>query len=220
MKTTSRHANKRIDAIAIEFCGSDIAKRQFFSDVLLDAWSQVCTEIENHNDTLRQIAGFVGKHLGTLIGHIRKGLDVTRVHKFDLLVDHAMRHYPGFVAGNGTEEDGLVARIKQGILPPPKPWNECVIERAIGLLHPSFFEVEIMEETIEPQPQQQAEPTVRRRRKKPGRPKGSPPMGGRRANKTDFSATEVLVLALKFAQASGGIRRAKELLDLLDSVRK
>jgi hypothetical protein len=69
-------------------------------------------------------------------------------------------------------------------------------------------------------------------RKKSGRPKGSPPMGGRpkgtkrkaaaklaKADKTP-SANDQLILAMRFVDSVGSIRKCIELLEILSRIRK
>jgi hypothetical protein len=143
----STQASNKLDGIVGEVVGDgDESKKQFFRSAVIDAWKQMKMEAEEHNDALRQITSALGKNHGALAANISKGIDVTRLRGFDELVDYAARHYPQLVAklrgesDSGSAEEGLVSALREGIRDVPQPWDEPVIDRAMGFMSPGFFE--------------------------------------------------------------------------------
>lgn len=143
---TSTGTNKLESAIANAVGGDDLDKKNYFKQVALDAWKQMKSDADDHNDALRQIAGHFGKSLGTLASNLTQGVDTAKIKGFDQLIDHAVREYPQIVSrlmgesSSGSPEDALAAAISEGIRPVPQPWDDEVIDRAAGLVGPGFFE--------------------------------------------------------------------------------
>lgn len=126
--------------------GDDLDKKEHFKKVALDAWKEMKSEADNHNDALRQLTSFFGKHHGALAANISKGTDVTKIKGFDELIDHAVREYPQLISRLGSEssaggpEDALVDALKEGIREVPQPWDNDVIDKAMQMVGPGFFE--------------------------------------------------------------------------------
>jgi hypothetical protein len=126
--------------------GDDLDKKEHFKQVALDAWKEAKAVADNHNDALRQLTSFFGKHHGAMAANLSKGVDVTSIKGFDELIDHAVREYPQLISRLGSEssaggpEDALVEALKEGIREVPQPWDDSVIDRAMEMVGPGFFE--------------------------------------------------------------------------------
>lgn len=142
----SRIADNRLTQVIKETIGENPDAVAHFKGVAIDAWKQMKDEAENHNDALRQISSFFGKHLGSMAANLTKGIDPSRIKGFDELIDHAVREYPQVLSrlmgesSSGGPEDALVAAFREGIRDIPQPYDESVINRAIDLVGSGFFE--------------------------------------------------------------------------------
>jgi hypothetical protein len=142
----SKQAMGKLNSAIKDAIGDNPEAVDHFRGVAMDAWKQLRDDAENHNDALRQIAGFFGKHHGALASNLTRGVDPSKIKGFDEMVDHAVREYPQLVSrlmgesSAGGPEDALVDAFREGIREVPKPHDEAVINRAIDLVGPGFFE--------------------------------------------------------------------------------
>lgn len=142
-----KHASNKLDrAIADTLGDGDDAKARHLRGLAVDAWKQMKEHAESHNEALRAVTSFFGKHHGALAANIAKGIDPTRLKGFDELAEHAAREYPQLVSQfrseseTGSAEEGLTKALREGIRPVPNPWDDDVIDRAVEMAGPSFFE--------------------------------------------------------------------------------
>ena len=143
----SSAGSSKLDAAITEVVGGDdLDKKDHFKQVALEAWKDMKSVADDHNDALRQITAFFGKHHGALAANISKGVDITKLKGFDEMIDHAVREYPqllsrlGSESNNGGPEDALVEALREGIREVPQPWDNAVIDRAMEMVGPGFFE--------------------------------------------------------------------------------
>ncbi len=142
----SRIADNRLNQVIKETVGENPEAVKYFKGIAIEAHKQIKDEAENHNDALRQISSFFGKHLGSMAANFTKGVDPSKIKGFDELIDHAVREYPQVLSrmmgdsSAGGPEDALVAAIREGIRPVPQPYDESVISRAVDLAGQNFFD--------------------------------------------------------------------------------
>ncbi len=144
----SKVGSNKLNGIVSEVVGdADPAKKEHFRQVALDAWKQMCTDAEDHNTAVREIMGqFTKAGHGGIAAALKKGADPTKIRGFDEMVDYAAREFPSVVshmAGeseSGSAEEGLIKALTKGIQPIPQPWDDEVIDRAIEMVGPMFFE--------------------------------------------------------------------------------
>lgn len=140
-------ASGKLDSAINEIVGGDdLDKRQHFKQVAFEAWKDMKSVADDHNDALRQLTSFFGKHHGALAANISKGVDITKLKGFDEMIDHAVREYPQLVSRLGSDssaggpEDALVEALREGIREVPQPWHDEVIDRAMEMVGPGFLE--------------------------------------------------------------------------------
>jgi hypothetical protein len=119
----------------------DKAKEKQFREILLNVWREQKSQTIEHNSALREIAA-AGKHHGPLAANIKKGLDVTSLKGFDELVQVAENNYPGFLQSfkGQSNEDKLMSAFRTGIKKTPRPWEDSIVNMAIGAAGEGFFE--------------------------------------------------------------------------------
>ena len=144
----SKVGDNKLNGIVNEVVGDgDPSKKSHFRQVALDAWTQMRTDAEDHNTAVREITSqFTKRGLGGLSAVLKKGADPTKIRGFDEMVDYAAREFPSVVSHmaseseSGSAEEGLIKALSKGIQPIPQPWDDEVIDRAIGMVGPGFFE--------------------------------------------------------------------------------
>ncbi len=139
-------ASGKVDEVVSELAGTNLDKQEHFKGAVLDSWKNLKAEADDHNDALRQITAHFGKSLGTLASNLSQGVDTAKIKGFDQLIDHAVREYPQLVSrlmgesSAGGPEDALADALREGIREVPQPWDDAVIDRAMSMVGPGFFE--------------------------------------------------------------------------------
>ncbi|MCC7334439.1 MAG: hypothetical protein IT422_05065 [Pirellulaceae bacterium] len=144
----SKQGENKLDGIVNEVVGDgDQSKKEHFKQTALDAWKQMKSQAEDHNDAMREImAQFTKKGHGGIAAALARGADPTKIRGFDEMVDYAAREFPHIVSHvaseseSGSAEEGLIKALTKGIQPVPQPWDDEVIDQAMQMVGPHFFE--------------------------------------------------------------------------------
>jgi hypothetical protein len=166
----SKIALGRLNKAIRETIGDNPEAVDHFRGVALDAYKDIKQAAEQRNEAYRSILSFFDKektdtkilNRGTdkektvkakqsenrnpLLKAIRNGDDPSTIPHFDEMIEYAKREFPSAISSGSGEsetdsaEDGLYKMLRDGEKPIPKPHDEEVINRAVDMVGPGFFE--------------------------------------------------------------------------------
>lgn len=137
----SKQMSNRLDSEIKSLLGSENPEMiADFRKMVDQAFDDERQHVAEHNKVVHYLAGGAGK-VGAAISWARNtSKDASSRKAFDEVVQEAKTQWPHFFGGDGHDEDQAMELLQNGTKPEPKIYDEPVMNRALTMAGPAFFQ--------------------------------------------------------------------------------